>query len=153
MIKFNRLISGQDIFSILEFIGISELLKKYQKGLLWRPDTISRADKLFKKISDCNAPARLITFLNVLHLLSASNDFERLSSTEFRRPTTVARENRLSRIINYISDHFAEEISLDELAVVSALTTSSLCRFFKNRTNKTIFQFINEFRIGQACQI
>lgn len=153
VIKFNRLISGQDIFSIPEFEGIADLLKKSQQGLLWGPDTISRADKLLKKIPECNAPDRIITFFNVLNLLSESDDFDRLSSAEFTLPTTVAGETRLSRIINYISEHFTSEISLDELATVSAMTISSLCRFFKNRTNKTISQFVNEFRVGKACQM
>jgi AraC-like DNA-binding protein len=33
------------------------------------------------------------------------------------------------------------------------MTTNSFCRYFKNRTGKTAFQFIREYRINKACQM
>jgi AraC-like DNA-binding protein len=33
------------------------------------------------------------------------------------------------------------------------MTTNSFCRYFKDRTGKTAFQFIREYRISRAFQI
>ncbi|MQY80159.1 MAG: helix-turn-helix domain-containing protein [Bacteroidetes bacterium] len=68
-------------------------------------------------------------------------------------PTSVSGENRLKRLIDFISENYTNDISLEEIAVVAAMTPNSFCRFFKSRTNKTAFQFINEYRISKACQM
>jgi AraC-like DNA-binding protein len=94
-----------------------------------------------------------LSILDVLHKLSQSKKYETLASPEFTLPTTLYGENRLNHIINYISENFGRQIDLDELASEAAMTRTSLCRFFKSRTNKTVFQFINEFRVGKACQL
>jgi AraC-like DNA-binding protein len=33
------------------------------------------------------------------------------------------------------------------------MTPPAFCRFFKNSTNKTFLQFLNEFRVGKSCQL
>jgi AraC-like DNA-binding protein len=153
VIKFTRLIGGQDIFSIPEFEGIVNLLSQSQRGLIFGEKTISKVHKILLDMSTCDGATKIINLQLVLKILSENNDYNYLASQEFTLPTSVSGENRLSRVINYISENFTNEISLVELARVAAMTPSSLCRFFKNRTNKTVFQFINEFRIGKACQM
>jgi AraC-like DNA-binding protein len=153
VIKFSRLFAGQDIFSIPEFEGIYHLLHQSQRGLIYGKETIHQVHDLLLEMTIADGADKLIILLQVLKLLSECKDFKALASPEFSLPTSVSGENRLSRIINYISDNFTKQLSLQELAIEAAMTPSSLSRFFKNSTNKTIFQFINEFRIGKACQM
>lgn len=154
VVKFNPKFNGHDIFSIPEFNQISELLKQTSHGLLFGKSTINKVHKKLIRLPECTGAERFIKLFQILEILSCANDLELLSSPEFTLPvTTVSGENRLKRIINYISNNFTREISLEELARESALTPTSLCRFFKNNTNKTIFNFINEFRVGKACQL
>lgn len=154
VIKFNPLFQGQDIFSINEFYTIKNLLKQAKRGLLFKKNTIAKIHEKMICLSESKGAERFVKLIQVLEILSQTNDVESLSSPEFSLPTTtISGENRLSRIINYISDNFNHEISLKELAHESALTPSSLCRYFKSCTNKTIFGFINEYRVGKACQM
>lgn len=153
IVKFNQLFSGQDLFSLPEFEGIAHLLKLAKQGLIFGENVISLVHQILFDLSKAEGAGKIIHLLNVLKILSESEDYETISSPGFMLPTTVSGENRLSRIINFISNNFTKEISLDELAHEAAMTPSSLCRFFKNRTNKTIFQFISEFRISKACQM
>jgi AraC-like DNA-binding protein len=60
-------------------------------------------------------------------------------------------ENRLSKIISYISEHYYQSITLEEIADIASMTIPAFCRYFKKRTNKTFIQFLNEYRIGKAC--
>jgi transcriptional regulator GlxA family with amidase domain len=62
-------------------------------------------------------------------------------------------EDRLQRVINFIVKNYVSEISLKELSDLSYMTTNSFCRYFKERTGKTAFQFIREYRISRACQM
>jgi AraC-like DNA-binding protein len=154
VIKFNPKFSGHDIFSIPEFYLINELLKQSGQGLLFGKSTIDKVHDDLIRLSNSSGAERLIKLIQILEILSYSSDAELLCSPEFTLPvTTVSGENRLSMIINYISNNFTREISLEELAQKAAMTPSSLCRYFKSQTNKTVFGFINEFRVGKACQM
>lgn len=153
VIKFSRLIGGQDIFSLPEFAGIHHLLYLSQRGLIFGTETIHQLHDRLLAMTTSDSADRIINLLQVLKLMSECKDFKAITSPEFNLSASVSGENRLSGIINYISDNFTEQISLDQLAKEAAMTPSSLSRFFKNRTNKTIFQFINEFRTGKACQM
>jgi AraC-like DNA-binding protein len=153
VIKFNRIIGGQDIFSIPEFQEISELLKKSYRGLLFGKITIKKLHALLIEISTTEGPDKIIKLLQILKLLSEAQDVENIASSGYIPPQYATGDNRLNKIINYISNNFTQQINLIDLANIVAMTPSSLCRYFKNKTNKTIFQFINEFRIGKACQM
>ncbi len=153
IIKFTRLIGGQDIFSIPEFGPIADFLNNSQRGLMFDKKTIKKVHPHLLNMFDGDGIDKIISLQIVLKILSDSENHINLASPEFALPTSISQENRLSKVINFISENYTDEISLDKLAEEAAMTPSSLCRFFKNRTNKTIFQLINEFRIGKACQM
>lgn len=153
IVQFNRLFAGQDIFSIPEFRSISELLALSQRGILFSEKTMKKVHNLLLSLPEAGETRRLIDLQYILLELSASKEKYLISSPEFTVPLTLVSGNRLNKIIDYISKGYAHNIDLDDLAREAAMTPTSLCRFFKNRTNKTIFQFINEFRIGKACQM
>ena len=88
-----------------------------------------------------------------MQLLSEENNYQYLASENFSSKLSVKGEDRTQKVIDYISNNYTKDISLDDLAEVAFMTTNSFCRFFKSRTGKTAFQFIREFRINKACQM
>lgn len=153
IVQFNRLFAGQDIFSIPEFRGISELLKLSQRGILFGKKTIKKIHNLLVSLTDSGETRGLIDLQYILMELSESKEKHLISSPEFSVHLTLAGGNRLNKIIDYISKNYTNTIDLEDLAREAAMTPTSLCRFFKNRTNKAVFQFISEFRLGKACQM
>lgn len=153
IVQFNRLFAGQDIFCIPEFHSISELLKQSERGILFGNKTIKKIHKLLLTLPNAGETKALIDLQYTLMELAESKEKQLMSSPEFTLPLTLSGGNRLNKIIDYISKNYIRPIDLEELARQAAMTPTSLCRFFKNRTNKTIFQFINEFRLGKACQM
>jgi AraC-like DNA-binding protein len=57
---------------------------------------------------------------------------------------------RLEPAFSHIREHFAENISVDELAVLCGLSKYHFCRTFKGVTGKTAVGYINEYRLGKA---
>jgi len=59
----------------------------------------------------------------------------------------------MNHIYKYVMDNFREQISVEDIANMVHMTTTSFCRFFKQRTNKPFIQYVNEIRVGYACKL
>ncbi len=57
---------------------------------------------------------------------------------------------RLREMIAYIQGHYAEEISLDDIAEAVNLCKSECCRFFKRHMGMTMFEYILFLRIQNS---
>ena len=55
--------------------------------------------------------------------------------------------------MSYTMNNFESEISLDAIAEKANMTKNAFCRYFKQRTNKTYFTFLNELRVENACKL
>lgn len=63
-------------------------------------------------------------------------------------------KNELTKaMLDYIREHFAQELSLDSMAESFHLSKSQLCRFFKAQVSMTIVEYLNYIRIGTACDM
>ena len=76
-----------------------------------------------------------------------------LAAGDFSPPREAADDDRLRRVIDFLFAHYREDITLGEVSAVAFLTPPAFCRFFKKRTGKSFFNFLNEFRVNQACQL
>ena len=71
---------------------------------------------------------------------------------EFKSDTATAVQHpALSQVIEYIGEHYSQAIHITELAAVAGLSVSALGRNFKKSFHLTPAQYINRFRISQAC--
>ncbi|MFW5700724.1 MAG: helix-turn-helix domain-containing protein, partial [Cyclobacteriaceae bacterium] len=104
--------------------------------------------------SQVEGAARLWMLLDVLTTLSSNNeDLIPLSSLGFYSNLNEAENQRMNTIYSYLAKNYQREISLQEISQLANMSPTSFCRFFKSRTNKTLFRFINEIRIGHACKL
>lgn len=56
-------------------------------------------------------------------------------------------------IYQYITEHYTEKITLDNLAFLFGTNKTTLCKSFKEKYNTTILEFINELRINEAKKL
>jgi AraC-like DNA-binding protein len=59
----------------------------------------------------------------------------------------------MNKVCVYIQNHFANKISLKEVADLIHLTESNFCKFFKKATGKTYSDYLNEIRINEAARL
>ncbi len=78
-----------------------------------------------------------------LNILSSSVPINHLSEQEGAR---------ISNIYNYILQHYARDLSLDEVADAACMTPQAFCRYFKKHTRLTFISFLNEVRVNEACK-
>lgn len=105
----------------------------------------------------CQFPeiSRLSRIISFLHLLRQCSQIETKALTHFKyhRRTGPLAGERLQVVFDYLLNHFHDEVKLDHVARLVHMTPNAFCKFFKKRTNKTLFQFIIELRIEHAGQL
>lgn len=56
-------------------------------------------------------------------------------------------------VLQYIYRHYSQKIQLKDLAETLEMPTSSLCRLFKKEIGTTIIEYLNTYRIYNACSL
>jgi len=56
-------------------------------------------------------------------------------------------------VFEFTMTNYRQEISLEKISNVANMTKNAFCKYFKKRTNKTYFRFLNELRIEHACKL
>ncbi|MGB5555053.1 MAG: AraC family transcriptional regulator [Flavobacteriaceae bacterium] len=115
----------------------------------------SHANEIIELIFQMRNSNRFATFLFFLQLVQKINsaDKRKLSSYLPTKKITNLEGRRLQLVFDYAVNNFEKEITLDQIAGILPMTTPSFCRFFKQRTNKTFFEFLIELRIAHACEL
>ncbi len=153
VIKFQKDFDGFNLFSIPELSKINQLLVNSRRGLFFSKKVLPEIHDLILHLSTSKSTEKFISFFRLLHILSQTKDCWPLAGTDFVLPNQANKENRLQKVINYFFINHTQPITLEEIAGIAFMTPPAFCRFFKNSTNKTFFQFLNEFRVNKSCQM
>jgi AraC-like DNA-binding protein len=151
IIKFVEAPGNINLFSLPEFSSATTLLKKAERGISFGPKTEMEVRDKIIELSFVEGLQKWICLLSILDTLSKSADTEILSNPLMKLSLQDMEENRLAKVISYVSENYSIDIALADVAEIASMTTQSFCRFFRKRTNKTFVQFLNEYRIGKAC--
>ena len=100
-----------------------------------------------------NPLERVIDFLEIINIFLESDEYECLASIGYQHTFNRKDTQRMSNVYQYIIKNFSEPISLPQIASVANLTPPAFCNFFKKRTQKSFTQFLNELRVGHACNL
>ena len=92
-------------------------------------------------------------FFDVLCLLTETKDYQLLAGAHYHPNLKTTDTIVMNRIYEYVRIHFKRKITLSEIAEIGHLSKPAFCRYFKRKTSKSFFEFLNEYRIGQAKKI
>lgn len=154
IIKFKPVLINKFVDSVPEFSKVKSLLENARQGTIFRQiDSYLILEDLIR-ICESKGADRLILLISILSRLALIKEKSSLTSENFSLIGLESEnEDRLQRVINFIVENYIKEITLKELSEISCMTPNSFCRYFKDRTGKTAFQFIREYRISRACQM
>ena len=76
-----------------------------------------------------------------------------MSSFVHKKQYTDNEGRRMSAVFELAMNEFYRDISLNEVANIASMTPNAFCRYFKNRTDKTFFQFLIDVRVEHACKL
>ena len=151
VIQFSHDFLGSQFFEIPENFRIKELLQRAARGLSINAPCSEHVIDRLKDLIAAKETRQIIILIEILYELSKDLSMQPISSGSIVQVKEKERD-RINKVISYVSEHFQYEISLDTVADLVNMNRSSFCKFFKKNTKRTFIEFVNEVRIGFACQ-
>lgn len=102
-----------------------------------------------------NAASKFNRFLILLELIKITSNcsYNSLSSFIYEKKYNDIEGKRMRDVMEFTMNNYQQDISLNTVASKAAMTNNAFCKYFKKRTNKTYFKFLNELRIEHACKL
>ena len=148
---FTKTSFGDDFFELGDFTEIQKLFKISENGGIVT-DNNQAILTLFSELKKASNLNRFILFLKIINQL-LQVDIKPLSTFIYQKKYSDNEGKRMSTIMEFTMSHFQNEITLNNIASIANMTPNAFCRYFKQRTNKTYFQFLIEVRIENSCRL
>jgi len=153
-IQFTSDVLPDSLLGKNQFAPIRRMLERARCGLAFSLPTImktyAKLDALARQQRGFHA---VLAFMELLYELSIADDSRTLATSAFARIDTHNESRRVDRVQHYIAQHFSEEIRLDTLADMAGMTPVAFSRFFRQRTGRTLSDYIIDIRIGSAARL
>jgi AraC-like DNA-binding protein len=146
-----KMLNGQ-ILNFAEFEPLKTLFAKATCGIRFIEPSKSILDKV-QLLLDSSGIERVVHFLDLFKDLAGEESYETLSSPSFSSMHRKHASDRLSKVYDFIANNFTRKITLEEIADLAHMTTNGFCNYFKKNTGRTVFQYINELKIGYAKKL
>ncbi|CAN5444921.1 AraC family transcriptional regulator [soil metagenome] len=144
---------GADFFASTEMDSIRLLLERSRYGIHFLHKTTNAVKESLALLFDEENPfKKLLHFLDILHQLSISKNYQLLDKKQ--QPFTEApnEQKRINDVLAYIVENFRDEIILEEAATIACMTSTAFCKYFKRMTRKTFIETVMDYRINYATQ-
>ena len=155
ILQFPLGIFPENISEIKEYSIIHTILTESVLGIRFRSESIiQKVRLLMQEINSKQGIHRIITLYKILDILGKSRSRRFISSLNFQNPPQCySIDDPINKIYAYLRSNFKKTITLKSIAEYVQQNPSSLCRYFKQKTDKTIFEYLNEIRIEYACKL
>ncbi|MBL4568229.1 MAG: helix-turn-helix transcriptional regulator [Flavobacteriaceae bacterium] len=148
---FTKTAFGDDFFKLGDFKEVDKLFNISANGAKLASHKREVLD-LFLALKEASNLDRFVLFLKIIsQILKAKTS--PLSTFIYQKPYSDNEGKRMSAVMDYTMINFSSTIDLKTIAGVSNMSPNAFCRYFKQRTNKTYFQFLIEVRIENACRL
>lgn len=147
---FTKSAFGDGFFNLEELREVRAFFKTIENGF-----KITANDKLNALFLSLKSSTKLQRFIKLLEILKITSRCKRkpLSSFVYEKKYSDIEGKRMRDIMEYTMNSYDKELTLDSVAMVAAMTKNAFCKYFKKRTNKTYFRFLNELRIENASKL
>lgn len=154
-IQFSPQLFPSSLLNLPDYAHISELLSKSQYGIRFYDEGLyDELLEMMKAFDSSTHTSRLIILLQILDRLHHCKKTQLLSPTAYSNANRQPElEEPIGRIYTYLYNNFREKVVLKDVADFVGQNPTSLCRYFKKSTDKSIFQVLAEIRIEYACKL
>lgn len=136
-----------------ELRAVAAMLARAAHGLQFSPAAADAVRPQVEALFTQPPVERFLRLVTILTRLADDRAATPLSVTAPELAPAATDRGRIDRVLNHIHAHFAEPISMSQLADIAALSPSGLHRTFRRHTRQTVSQYLIRLRIGRACAL
>ena len=143
----------EEISNYPEFHLIGELFERASQGIRFSIEFTRKISKKIKRISKLNGFERIIALQELLHTLAKAKEYKLLAGELYHHEGQKFKSIRLNQVIQFLNTHYQQNIELSKVADIAHLHPAAFCRFFKEKTGKSLSEYVNDLRISYACRL
>jgi len=144
---------GESFLQSPELHEIKRLFELSKQGLNFYGKTQRNIASQMLRMPSLNYFERLIQLLLILQELATTKEYTSLKINGISYEHSHREEARIRQIYAFVERNYRSEIDLQTVADLASLTVPSFCRYFKKITQMTFTDFVNEYRVKQACKM
>jgi AraC-like DNA-binding protein len=144
---------GEEFMQKPELQQIRKLFERAKQGLSFQGKSRKIVAAKLQKMLTFSHFERLVELLNIFDILATTNEFSVLNSADKRFDFNHKDEDRINKVYEYVEQNYQKNINIQAVADLANLTIPSFCRYFKKISHITYTDFVNEYRINQACRL
>ena len=149
---FTRESLGLALLDRPEMAAINRLLVKARRGVAFPAQALAALEPGFIALSQAKDPCdRLLHFLLLLNRLAMIPDASGIVSADYHSTRNEAEYRKLAVVLDHFRQHLNRQITLSEMAGIIGVSVPTFTRFFRRMTGSSLVDFINRWRIDQAC--
>lgn len=153
-IQFSSSLLDSKLLGRNQFASIRKMFERARLGVVFSMDAIMKVYGLLDTLAvQQESFEQFLRMLKILYELSQDGDARTLASSSFSQTEANRESRRVAKVKDYISAHYAEELRLEDLAALVGMAPSAFSRFFKQRTSRTVSDYIIDFRLGVAARM
>ncbi len=153
VIHFSNVFFDNGVWEFPEFQRIRDMLQRSSRGVFFSAEVSKLAEEKIFKVLNSKGLDRVIHTLGLLQLLSKAEDYRLLAGELYQFELHKYIDDRFSKVLHYLNSSYLRKIELKEVAAVANLHPSAFCRYFKEKSSKSLSEFVNDLRIGYACRL
>ncbi|MFB9076863.1 helix-turn-helix domain-containing protein [Flavobacterium procerum] len=150
-IQFHNDLFHESLLSRRIMNPIRDMFNRSIHGILFSKKTAEELTPRLVSLSKLDGMDYFLEITSLLYDLANSRN-QRLLSTYTVDYDTFDDYDKMKLVYEYVQKHFAEKITLEDVAGVASMSIISFNRFIKKRTGKTFVNYINDIRIGYAAR-
>lgn len=153
VIQFPGDLIRESFFEYPEFHVIQELFQRSSRGIRFFPSFAAKAGKVVLKIVQSSGFDRVILLLKLLHELAKTNQYRLLAGELYQQQNHDFTDDRLTKVLHFLTTQYQQKIELEKVAEIAHLHPSAFCRYFKEKTGKSLSEYVTDLRISYACKL
>ncbi|MEO0506110.1 MAG: AraC family transcriptional regulator [Bacteroidota bacterium] len=153
VIQFKKDFISNRLDAFPELGSIQDFLEEAKDVMVFEDQIKTELASKFLRFEHLDDVGKLINLLDILRKLSRTKSLENLMEGVTAPSQKHSDIKRLETVFEYVNTHYAQTITLSDMADKLGLTTNSFSRFFKQMTQRRFVDFLNDFRIQKAAEL
>ncbi|WP_259015081.1 AraC family transcriptional regulator [Emticicia fluvialis] len=144
---------GERFMETPEMQQIKVLFERARQGLSFYGKAQKQVAAKLQRMLHLSHFDRLVELLNIFQVLATTTEYSLLNSSDLSFDFSHKDEDRINKVYEFVEHNYQQPIDIQAVADLISLTVPSFCRYFKKITHITYTDFVNEYRVNQACRL